>query len=251
MLDKSFIIDSILAWATKEAPPPKPKPKARPLQTTKFTVIWPTIPGAPPEHHQAADLVVCTLKTHMQLQYGHNSPLLVTLLSSCWSSQLSPNLMLIFSGQPSSEAIMQFRCVFLDYFRDRSTIIPQSGYAHMLINLIPIPHSEDGSLPSSSDILSEMSANPAFHNMTILQDPTWINPNKTSKKIGLPKTHTSISFSFLDTDSTRASAFHKQLIFMFGGKVKVVKLVFKGPVHWTANLTWTGLDWTGGPVQSS
>ena len=122
---------------------------------------------------------------------------------------------------------MQFRRVFLDYFGERSTIIPQSGYARMLINLVPIPRAEDGSLPSSSDILSEMSANPAFHNMTILQDPMWINPNETSKKTGLPKTHASISFSFLDTDGTRASSFHKQPIFMFGGKVKVVKYVTK------------------------
>ena len=34
------------------------------------------------------------------------------------------------------------------------------------------------------------------------------------------------------------------------------ELVFKGPVHWTVNLTWTGLDWTEkdqtlGSVQSS
>jgi hypothetical protein len=97
----------------------------------------------------------------------------------------------------------------------------------MLINLILIPCAEDGSLPSSSNILSEMSANLAFHNMTILQDPTWINPNETSKKMGLPKTHASISFSFLDTDGTRALSFHKQSIFMFGGKVKVVKYMTK------------------------
>jgi hypothetical protein len=35
-----------------------------------------------------------------------------------------------------------------------------------------------------------------------------------------------------------------------------ISVVFTGPVHWTANLTWTGLnwtekDWTLGPVQSS
>ena len=226
-LDKSFIVDSILARAAKETPPPKPKPKARLLQTTEFTVIRPIIPGAPPELHQAADLVVRTLKTRMQLQHGRSSPLPVTLLSGRWSSQSSPNFVLIFSGHPPTEAVMQFCRVFTDYFGERSTIIPQSGYARMLINLVPIPRSEDGSLPSPSDILSEMSANPAFHNMTILQDPAWINPEATSKKTGLPKTHASISFSFLDTDGTRASSFHKQPIFMFGGKVKVVKYIAK------------------------
>lgn len=227
-LDKSFIVDSILACAAKETPPPpKTKPKARPLQMTEFTVIRPSVPGGPQECQQAVDLVVRSLRTRMQLQHGHNSPLPVSLLSGRWSSQSSPNFVLIFSGQPTTEAVMQFRQVFLDYFGERSTIIPQSGYAHMIINLVPISREADGSLPSPHTILSEMIANPAFHNMTILQDPVWINPNGISKKTGLPKTHASISFSFLDTDSTRVASFHKQQVYMFGGKVKVAKYVTK------------------------
>lgn len=227
-LDKSFIVDSILARAAKEAPPPpKTKPKARPLQTTEFTVIRPSVPGGPQECQQAADLVVRSLRTRMQLQHGRNSPLPVSLLSGRWSSQSSPNFVLIFSGQPSTKAVMQFHRVFLDYFGERSTIIPQSGYARMIINLVPISREVDGSLPSPHTILSEMIANPAFHNMTILQDPAWINPNGISKKTGLPKTHASISFSFLDTDGTRVASFHKQQVYMFGGKVKVTKYVTK------------------------
>ena len=111
-LDKSFIVDSILARAAKETPSPKPKPKACPLQTTEFTVIRPTVPSAPPEHHQAADLIVRTLKTRMQLQHGRNSPLPVTLLSGRWSSQSSPNFVLIFSGQPSSDVMIDLKISF-------------------------------------------------------------------------------------------------------------------------------------------
>jgi len=133
------------------------------------------------------------------------------LLGGRWSSQLSSNFVLTFSGQPSNNNIKRYSAVLCSPFGPGATILPQHGYTRVSINFVPIIYDDQGNRPSSESLSCEIEANAAFHGAVIVSPPKWLRALFTDAQ-----THSSVIISFLDPDGSRLARVTKNPVFMFG-----------------------------------
>jgi len=206
-------LESEAAIATAPVPaakPTNPRPRARPVTTTEFTVTRDpdtrAIQG--PQGDPAA--IVRSLQTSIRQAFPGGPPPF-TLLGGRWSSQLSSNFVLTFSGQPSNDDIKRYSAVLCSPFGPGATILPQRGYTRVSINFVPITYDDQGNRPSSETLSREIEANSAFHGATIVSPPKWLRASFTDSQ-----THSSVIISFLDLDGSRLARVTKNPIFMFG-----------------------------------
>jgi len=211
-------LESEAALSTAPAQPAKkptnPRPRARPITTTEFTVTRdPTTRALQgPQGDPAA--IVRSLQTSIRQAFPGGPPPF-SLLGGCWSSQLSSNFVLTFSGQPSNDDVKQYSAVLCSPFGPGATILPQRGYTCVSINFVPITYDDQGNRPSSDVLSREIEANAAFHGAVIVSPPKWLRASFTDTQ-----THSSVIITFLDPDGSRLARVTKNPVFMFGAPCK-------------------------------
>src|SRR5579863_10710773 len=153
----------ILEYLSCTAPPPRlaGQPGKIPLHTSEWTVVRSSnIPGDVP-HHDAASLVRLIRQDIASLTTPNASPEL-QVLSGCWSSQSSPNFVLIFAGKPESKIVMKYRHSLTRYFGAGCRLAPQTGYTRVMLNHVRVALNEDGCLPDHEVLKAELAANPLW-----------------------------------------------------------------------------------------
>jgi len=206
-------LESEAAISSAPAKPAKPttqRPRARPISTTEFTITRDPSTRATqgPQGDPAA--IVRSLQTSIRQAFPGGPPPF-TLLGGRWSSQLSSNFVLTFSGQPSNDDIKRYSAVLCSPFGSDATILPQRGYTRVSINFVPITYDDQGNRPSSDILSREIEANQAFSGAIIVSPPKWLRSTFTDSQ-----THSSVIISFLDQDGSRLARVTKNPIFMFG-----------------------------------
>ena len=199
--------------ALSTAPPPKPsnqRPKPRPVNTTEFTVTRDPSTVAIRGPQGDASAIVRSLQTNIRQAFpGVNPP--IHLLGGRWSSSLSSNFVLTFSGTPSNDDIKRYSAVLCSPFGPGATILPQRGYTRISINFVPILFDADGNRPSSDTLANEINSNAAFNGVTCVSPPKWLRATFTDGQ-----THSSVVLSFLDPDGSHLRRITKNPVFMFG-----------------------------------
>ena len=109
--------------------------------------------------------------------------------------------MLIFAGQHSIENVRKYRNVILKSFDSSFQLIPSRGFTHLLVHGMPCIRRPDGSLPSSADILKELTINVPFQGATIIDGPTWSHAIVTDPT----KEKGAMSFILIDETNTTAT----------------------------------------------
>jgi len=190
--------------------PTNPRPCARPIATTEFTVTRDPTTRAihGPQGDPAAIVRSLQMSIHQAFPGG---PPPFNLLGGRWSSQLSSNFVLTFSGQPSNDNIKRYSAVLCSPFGPGATILPQCGYTRVSINFVPITYDDQGNRPLSESLACEIEANVAFHGAVIISPPKWLRASFTNSQ-----THSSVIISFLDPDGSRLARITKNPVFMFG-----------------------------------
>ena len=199
--------------ALSTAPPSKPsnqRPKPRPVNTTEFTVTRDPSTVAIRGPQGDASAIVRSLQTSIRQAFpGVNPP--IHLLGGRWSSSLSSNFVLTFSGTPSNDDIKRYSAVLCSPFGPGATILPQRGYTRISINFVPILFDADGNRPSSDTLANEINSNATFNGVTCVSPPKWLRATFTDGQ-----THSSVVLSFLDPDGSHLRRITKNPVFMFG-----------------------------------
>jgi len=169
-------LESEAALSTAPAQPAKStnsRPRARPITTTEFTITHDptTLALQGPQGDPAA--IVRSLQTSIRQAFPGGPPPF-NLLGGRWSSQLSSNFVLTFSGQPSNDDIKCYSAVLCSPFGPGATILPQRGYTRVSINFVPITYNDQGNRPTSDILSREIEANAAFHSAVIVSPPKWL-----------------------------------------------------------------------------
>ena len=201
------------ALATAPSTPQKPsnqRPKPRPVNTTEFTVTRdPSMTAIRGPQGEAATIVRSLQTSIRQAFPGVNPP--IHLLGGRWSSSLSSNFVLTFSGTPSNDDIKRYSAILCSPFGPGATILPQRSYTRISINFVPIILDSDGNRPSSDNLANEINANAAFNGVTCVSPPKWLRATFTDGQ-----THSSVILSFLDPDGSILCRITKSPVFMFG-----------------------------------
>jgi len=194
----------------------RPRPQPTPVVTTDYTITRSpsarSIQG--PKGDPAA--IVCSLQTAIRQAYGNNNPP-ITLLSGRWSSQLSSNFILTFSGTPSNDNILKFSSTLCSPFGLGSSIVPQRGFTQVIVHSVPIVYS-NGVRPESKALSAELARNEACTGLCIIQQPKWLRSTLTAEQ-----TQSSILFAFLDKDGSRLQHLTSRPVFLYGAPC-IVKL---------------------------
>ena len=206
-----------LEAATATALPIKPanqRPKPRPVNTTEFTVTRDPSTVAIRGPQGDAVAIVRSLQTSIRQAFpGVNPP--IHLLGGRWSSSLSSNFVLTFSGTPSNDDIKRYSAVLCSPFGPGAMILPQRGYTRISINFVPIILDADGNRPSSDTLANEINSNATFNGVTCVSPPKWLCTTFTDGQ-----THSSVVLSFLDPDGSILRRITKNPVFMFGAACK-------------------------------
>jgi len=206
--------DKAQTQAQTQTRPRRPRPT--PVVTTEYTIM--RSPSArtlqKPKGDPAA--IVRSLQTAIRQAFGNNNPP-ISLLSGRWSSQLSSNFVLTFSGMPSNDDVLKFSSTLCSPFGPGSSIMPQKGFTQVIVNSVPIVYS-DGVRLDSKMLSSELAHNEACVGLRVIQQPQWLRTTLSAEQ-----THSSIIFAFLDEDGSRLKRLLTRPLFLFGGPC-VVKL---------------------------
>jgi len=113
---KRALVTEVSIAPAAPAPPKPMHPRVHPLITTEFTVTRDPSMCALQGPQPDTAVVVCSLQTVICQAYQGSNPS-VTLLSSCWSSQLLSNFVLTFAGQLSNNEIFHLCTTLLHPFQ--------------------------------------------------------------------------------------------------------------------------------------
>ena len=172
------------------------KPRPTPVVTTDYTVTRsPSVCALQgPKGDPAA--IVHTLQTAIRQAFGNNNPL-ITLLSGRWSSQLSSNFVLTFSGTLSNDNVLKFSSTLCSPFSPGPSLIPQRGFTQVIVHSVPIVYSNRVHLDSKT-LSAELAQNEACVGLRVIQQPKWLRSTLTAEQ-----TQSSILFAFLNEDGSR------------------------------------------------
>ena len=206
-------LEAEAALSVNAPAPSKPasqRPKPRPVNTTEFTVTRDpsTVAIRGPQGDVAA--IVRSLQTSIRQAFPGVSPP-IHLLGGRWSSSLSSNFVLTFSGTPSNDDIKRYSAILCSPFGPGTSILPQRGYTRISINFVPIILDADGNRPSSDNLANEINSNATFNGVTCVSPPKWLHATFTEGQ-----THSSVVLSFLDPDGSILRRITKNPVFMFG-----------------------------------
>ena len=201
---------ALSAAPSKPSKPANQRPKPRPVNTTEFTVTCDPSTVAIRGPQGDASAIICSLQTSIRQAFpGVNPP--IHLLGGHWSSSLSSNFVLTFSGTPSNDDIKRYSAVLCSPFGPGATILPQRGYTRISINFVPIVLDADGNRPSSDTLANEINSNATFNGVTCVSPPKWLHATFTDGQ-----THSLVVLSFLDPDGSHLRRITKNPVFMFG-----------------------------------
>jgi len=192
------------------------KPRPTPVITTEYTIM--RSPSActlqKPKGNPAA--IVRSLQTAICQAFGNNNPP-ITLLSGRWSSQLSSNFVLTFSGMLSNDDVLKISSTLCSPFGPGSSLVPQKGFTRVIVHSVPIVYS-NGVQPDSKALSLELAHNEVCIGLRVIQQPKWL-----CSTLAAEQTQSSIIFAFLDKDGSRLQRLLSQPLFLFGGPC-VIKL---------------------------
>ncbi len=191
---------------------PSTTPAAPP--TSEFTAVrGPSAVSLHTPRHDAG-VIVRELQRAILQAPGAGSPPRIQLLSGRWSSQLSSNFVFTFAGSPSNDTVRQFRHILLAPFPLGYSLVPQHGYTRVLLNGVPVIRS-NGALPSSADLTCELARNIVYQDILCVAPPRWL-----TAVIPEEKSHSSVTFTFIDEDGSRIPRMLRQPPSLFGEVVK-------------------------------
>lgn len=154
--------------------------------------------------------IVHSLQTSICQAFPGITPL-IHLLGGHWSSSLSSNFVLTFSGTPSNNDIRCYSAILCSPFGPGATILSQCSYTHISINFVPIILNADGNRLSSDTLANKINSNTTFNGVTCVSPPKWLHATFTDGQ-----TQLSIVLSFLDLDRSILHYITKNPVFMFG-----------------------------------
>ena len=191
-------------------------PRPRPVSTTEYTITRDPSTRSIQQPKTDPTAIIRSLQTAIrQANGGANPP--ITLLSGRWSSQLSSNFVLTFSGTPSIDDVVRFSKTLCSPFGPGSSLVPQRGFTRVIIHSVPIVYS-DGVRPSPTILSREIAQNETCKGLRVVQQPKWLRSTLEAEKL-----QSLVLFAFLDEDGSRLRRLTSNPIFMFGAPC-VVKL---------------------------
>ena len=199
----------VTAWSTADRSNTPAAPS-----TSEFTAVCGPSAANPHAPRRDAGAIVRELQRAILQAPGAGSPPRIQLLSGRWSSQLSSNFVFTFAGTPSNETVRQFRYILLSPFPSGYSLVPQHGYTRVLLNSVPVIR-QNGALPSSADLTRELACNIAYQDILCIAPPRWL-----MAVIPEGKSHSSVTFAFIDEDGSRISWMLRQPPSLFGEVVK-------------------------------
>ena len=167
--------------------------------TSEFTAVRGPSAASLPTPLRNAGTIVRELQRAILQAPGAGSPPRIQLLSGRWSSQLSSNFVFTLAGTPSNETVHLFRHILLSPFPPGYSLVPQCGYTRVLLNGVPVIRL-NGALPLSTDLTHELARNIAYQDILCVAPPRWLMAT-----IPEEKTHSSVTFAFIDEDGSRIS----------------------------------------------
>ena len=122
--------------------------------------------------------------------------------------------MFTFAGTPSNETVCQFRYILLSPFPSGYSLVPQCGYTCILLNGVLVIR-QNRALPSSADLTHELACNIVYQDILCVALPRWL-----MAVIPEGKSHSSVTFAFIDKDGSCISWMLHQPPSLFGEVVK-------------------------------
>ena len=208
------------------APPPSAplpqRPRARPanqsaMYNTEFTVLASAEGVSMQRPKEKPEDIVRSLRTAIN-QLHSGGPALVTLLSGRWSSQLSHNFVLTFSGHPTNDQVFQYRSVLTAPFGPGAHLVPQKGYTRIILHGVPLIRRQDGSPETSLTLINEIKRNQVCRDLLIVNAPTWAIRNN-----GPDKHHSSVTFAYIDEDGSLTQRIIRHPPSIFGATTRAEK----------------------------
>ena len=179
-----------------KAPTRSRKPRPSLVVTTDYTIT--RSPSSRTLQGLKGDpaAIIRSLQTAIRQAFGNNNPP-ITLLSGRWSSQLSSNFILTFSGMPSNDDVLKFSSTLYSPFGPGSSIVPQQGFIQVIVHSVPIVYS-NGVRPDSKSLSAKLARNEACISLRVIQQPKWLRSTLSAEQA-----QSSILFAFLDEDGSR------------------------------------------------
>ena len=178
----------ISAYLSRVAPPPRPRnqPGKIPLHTSEWTVVRSsTLPDAGAPRGDAAT-IIRRIRQDIAGVTAPNTVPEIQLLSGRWSSQISPNFILIFADKPDAKLVMKYRHHLLRPFGAGCCLAPRTGYTRVMTNRIRTMRTADGfdgALPTHATLVEELACNPMWNGIQLLGDIRWVNPMVAISKL--------------------------------------------------------------------
>ncbi len=86
----------------------------------------------------------------------------LSLLRGHWSTNITNNFVLIFTGSLAIDQVRKYQQIFLRPFDNTFDVVPSKGFTRMIVLGAPCIRTPDGDLPSSTALLQELCTNMPF-----------------------------------------------------------------------------------------
>jgi hypothetical protein len=210
--------------STASKPKPKPKPPIpKALKTTNYVIILDH--SSPQTHLYRTEQMTYTIHLQEALKCAHAS---IHLLTGRWSNPTSAccNFILCFEGKSSFTDISKYNKILFEPFGgDVCRGVPSAGYASVIFNNVPCPHT-NGYGPTPSTLLKEILNTCICTGRTSLAKPHWLidpsclPPNKLSS---------SVVWAFYDPDGSGLELMIHRPPALFGQQTSAKKFIPNPP----------------------
>jgi hypothetical protein len=148
------------------------------------------------------------------------SPLI--LLSGCWST--ASKFVLTFAGLITFSDILKETEMLTQPFPG-ATLVPSTGLSKVSFNRVPTRDPDANKCFTAQQLLSKVKWNPLCTDLQFMLQPCWMQP--TQPEMG---PFSSISFAFLDPDSSIMQAMSRSHLAMFGKAITFKKWLVRPPL---------------------
>jgi hypothetical protein len=98
----------------------------------------------------------------------------ITILAGKWWSPLSSNFTLTLAGNPTITMVRKYREAILKPFGlNIFNLMPNEGQTRIAFQGIPIYHHNNGSLPTSAELIKELGKNLLYKSCALMEGPVW------------------------------------------------------------------------------
>jgi hypothetical protein len=141
----------------------------------------------------------------------------ITILAGRWWSPLSSNFTLTLAANPAVTTVWKYRDAILKPFGPNIfNLVPNEGQTRIAFQGVPIYRHDNGSLPTTAELIKELGKNLPYKSCTLVEGPIWTKATlaDATKDVG--------AFTILLSDPGRKlPAIIRKPAYMFGKRLTV------------------------------